>query len=138
MAAPGMARDRSASANTTSGDFPPSSSDTRFRLPAAAWMICRPVGVDPVNATLSTPGCSARAAPALSPKPVTMFTTPSGRPASVSSSPRRSATRLASSAGLSTIVQPVASTGAIFQMALLTGRFHGTIAATTPTGSLRV
>ena len=50
----------------------------------------------------------------------------------------RSAARLASSAGLSTIVQPVASAGAIFQIALLTGRFHGTIAATTPTGSLSV
>jgi hypothetical protein len=31
---------------------------------------------------------------------------------------------------------PVASTGAIFHTALLIGRFHGTIAATTPTGSL--
>jgi len=67
-----------------------------------------------------------------------MFTTPSGTPASAISSPMRSAARLASSAGLSTIVQPVASTGAIFQMALLTGRFHGTIAATTPTGSFSV
>jgi hypothetical protein len=39
---------------------------------------------------------------------------------------------------LSTIVQPVASTGAIFHTALLTGRFQGTMAATTPTGSLTV
>src|SRR5262249_48424705 len=97
-----------------------------------------PVAVDPVNATLSTPGYSARAAPAVPPNPVTMFTTPAGRPIPVSSSPRRSATRLASSAGLSTMVQPGASTGPIFHTALLTGRFHGTIAATTPTGSLTV
>jgi hypothetical protein len=36
----------------------------------------------PVNATLSTSLCAAKAAPAVSPKPVTTFTTPSGTPAS--------------------------------------------------------
>ena len=33
------------------GDLPPSSSETFFRLPAEAWMIFRPVMCDPVNAT---------------------------------------------------------------------------------------
>jgi hypothetical protein len=69
---------------------------------------------------------------------VTTFSTPAGIPASSASSPSRSATRDASSAGLRTSVQPAASDGAIFQIALLIGRFHGTIAATTPTGSFRV
>ena len=39
----------------------------------------------------------------------------------------RSATRLACSAGLSTIVQPDASTGASFQSTLLIGLFQGMI-----------
>ena len=48
-----------------------------------------PTSVEPVKATLSTSGCLASAAPAVSPKPVTMLTTPSGMPASAISSPKR-------------------------------------------------
>ena len=73
---------RSASGNTITGDLPPSSSDTFLRLPAAAWMISRPTSPDPVNAILSTSPCAASAAPAVSPKPGTILTTPSGKPAS--------------------------------------------------------
>src|ERR1700684_2225528 len=51
------------------GDLPPSSSDTFFKLPAAAWTISLPTSVDPVNAILSTSGWAASAAPAVSPKP---------------------------------------------------------------------
>ena len=76
-----IAASRSASAKTTFGDLPPSSSETFLRLPAAAWTISLPTSVEPVNATLSTSGWPDSAAPA-SPKPVTMLTTPSGRPAS--------------------------------------------------------
>ena len=43
-----------------------------------------------------------------------------------------------SSAGLSTTVQPAASAGASFQLARLSGKFHGTMAPTTPTGSFSV
>ena len=42
------------------------------------------------------------------------------------------------SAGLSTIVQPAASAGATFHIAISSGKFHGTIWPHTPTGSLRV
>ena len=35
--------------------------------------------------------------------------------------------------GLTTTVQPAASAGAIFQVASISGEFHGVIAATTPT-----
>jgi hypothetical protein len=90
IAAPGTAASISASEKTMSGDFPPSSSDTRFRLPADAFTIDCPVTCDPVNATLSTPGCAASAAPAVSPYPGTMLMTPGGTPASSASSPRRS------------------------------------------------
>jgi hypothetical protein len=111
---------------------------TRLRFPAAARTMWRPTSVEPVNATLSTSECSLSWAPAVSPMPVTMLTTPSGTPAPASSSPMRRATRLASSAGLSTMVQPEASTGASFHSTLLIGPFQGMIEATTPTGSRSV
>ena len=43
-----------------------------------------------------------------------------------------------SSAGLITIVLPVASAGPIFQLAMLSGKFHGVISPTTPSGSRKV
>src|SRR5580704_16488360 len=137
LAAPITAASRSASANTTLGDLPPSSSETFLRLPAAAPTISLPTSVEPVNATLSTSSWPDSAAPA-SPKPVTMLTTPPGRPASSSSSPRKSAESGVCSAGFNTTVQPVASAGPSFHAAISSGKFHGMIWPTTPTGSRRV
>ena len=37
-------------------------------------------------------------------------------------------------AGLKTTVLPVTSAGAIFQIGIATGKFHGVMQATTPTG----
>ena len=71
------------------GLLPPSSSVTFFRLPVAACTISLPTSVEPVKATLSTSSWAARAAPAVSPKPVTTFTTPSGMPASAMSWARK-------------------------------------------------
>ena len=84
LAAPSTAPD-SASSNTMFGLLPPSSSETFFRFPVAACTISLPTSVEPVNATLSTSSWAARAAPAVSPKPVITFTTPSGIPASAMS-----------------------------------------------------
>ncbi len=103
----------------------------------AAWAISLPTSVLPVKATLSTPSCSASAAPA-SPKPVITLSTPGGIPASSASSPRRSALSGVCSAGLRMIVQPVASAGPTFQAAISSGKFQGMIWATTPIGSLIV
>jgi hypothetical protein len=47
----------------------------------------------------------------------------------------RSAVSGVSGEGLSTTVQPAASAGATFHSAMASGKFHGTMAATTPTGS---
>src|ERR1700730_3227900 len=77
---PLIATSISASGKTIAGDFPPSSRDNFFRLRAAAWTISLPPSVEPVNATLSTSGCAAKAAPAVSPSPVRMLTTPGGKP----------------------------------------------------------
>ena len=67
-----------------------------------------------------------------------MFTTPSGSPASSSSSPRRSAVRGVCSAGFNTDVLPHASAGPSFHAAISSGKFHGMICPQTPTGSRSV
>ena len=108
---PASADSRSASSKTMLGDFPPSSSDTRFRFPFAASAIFWPVVCSPVNVILSTSVCAASGAPAVSPKPVITFTTPGGNPTSVISSARRSAESGVCSAGLRTTVFPAARAG---------------------------
>src|SRR5580700_4616170 len=52
--------------------------------------------------------------------------------------PRRDALSGVCSAGFRTMVQPAASAGAIFQAAIISGKFHGMIWPTTPTGSRKV
>src|SRR5215469_955466 len=79
LAAPGIAAFRSASGKMILGDLPPSSRVIFFRLLAPeALTISLPTSVEPVNATLSTSGWAAMAAPAVSPKPGTILTTPAG------------------------------------------------------------
>src|SRR5439155_919747 len=100
---------RSTSSKMMWGDFPPSSSVTVFRLVADICTISRPVTYSPVKAILSTPGCEARAAPAVGPNPGTTLSTPSGSPASAV---RRASSRLVigvCSAGFRTTVLPLAS-----------------------------
>src|ERR1700691_2482385 len=117
------------------GDLPPSSSDTRFRLPVEAARIILPTSVEPVKLTLSMSGCSVIELPAPGPKPVTILTTPSGIPASWISSPSRSAVSGVCSAGFRITVFPQASAGAIFCAAIIRGKFHGVIRPQTPIGS---
>lgn len=88
-------------------------------------MIC-PTSVEPVKAILHTSGWSTRAAP-VSPKPVTIFTTPGGNPASLINSPNFNADKGVYSAGFKTIVHPAAKAGANFHVAINNGKFHGTI-----------
>ena len=71
----------SASSKTSNADFPPVSSVTFLRLIAASFITCRPVAVDPVKLSLSTPRCDAIAAPAVRPVPFKTLTTPGGKPA---------------------------------------------------------
>ena len=121
------------------GLLPPSSKVSFFRLlaPEAA-TISLPTSVEPVKATLSTSPCAASAAPAVSPYPGTTFTTPSGTPASAISSASFSSVSGVCSAGLSTTQLPVASAGPSFHAAISSGKFHGMICPTTPTGSRSV
>ena len=119
------------------GLLPPSSRVTRFSERPHFSPISRPTTVEPVKATLSTPGLSTSAAPVV-PSPVRTLSVPSGKPASSASSPRRSAVSGVCSAGFRTIEQPAARAGATFQIAISSGKFQGTIWAQTPTGSRSV
>ncbi len=58
---------RSASGSTTDADLPPSSSATRLMPAAASSPTRRPARVEPVNETMSTSGCPARASPTTGP-----------------------------------------------------------------------
>ncbi|MNO93857.1 hypothetical protein D3C76_854640 [compost metagenome] len=130
------ARSRSRqSANTRFGLLPPHSSQTCLRLDCAAYcMKYLPTWVEPVNTSASTSMCRPRALPAVSPRPGTTFSTPSGMPASSASSASRRAENGDCSAGLSTTELPAASAGASFQAAMSSGKFHGTTAPITPSG----
>ena len=103
------------------GLLPPSSSDTRLSVVAAAAAMRRPVSVSPVKATLSMPGCAAIACPTSAPGPGMTLSTPAGMPASSASSPSRMAVSGVADAGLRTTVFPVASAGATFQAAIISG-----------------
>ena len=69
---------------------------------------------------------------------VQVLTFYSGMPAARISSASRRADNGVSSAGLSTTVFPQASAGPSFQLAMLSGKFQGTIRPTTPSGSRKV
>ena len=84
-------------------------------------MIVLPTSTLPVKAILSTSGWATIAAPAVSPPPVTTFTTPGGSPASVKLDASASIESGVCSAGFSTIVQPAQIAGASFHDAMSSG-----------------
>ncbi|MNJ54654.1 hypothetical protein D3C77_501050 [compost metagenome] len=59
-------------------------------------------------------------------------------PTSLLNSTRRNRLSGENSLGLRTMVHPVASAEPSFHTAIISGKFHGTIPATTPKGSRRV
>src|SRR5437764_9478048 len=97
----------SASESTSIASLPPSSSSTGVNVSAQAAMILRPVGADPVNATLSTPAWQS-AAP-VSPSPVTTWNTGCSGTASRNASARKTPTAGVYSLGLNTTALPAAS-----------------------------
>ena len=118
--APSTAISKSASAKKMLGDLPPSSSEIFFSVAAAARMIVLPTSALPVNAILSTSGCATIAAP-VPPSPVTMLTTPGGRPASAKLEASARTHSGVCSAGFSTVVQPAQIAGASFHAAISIG-----------------
>ena len=99
-------------------------------------MMRRPVAVDPVKVIMSTRGSVVSTSPTRWSDEATTLTTPAGM--SVSSAmirPRTVADHGVSGAGLSTTVLPAARAGPSLARFRLSGKFHGVMAPTTPTGS---
>src|SRR5919108_1670384 len=103
------ARSRSASASTSSGALPPSSSSTRLRWRPAFSATIRPTRVEPVKLIRLTAGCaisSSTTSAASSGSLVTTPTAPLGTPASVSASTIAACVRGHCSDAFSTTVLP--------------------------------
>ena len=131
-----QASGRSASSSTIVADLPPSSRNRRFIVAAPFSMIRFPTAVEPVKEIRSTFGESVSSSPTRWSEAVTTLTTPGGMSVrSAIKRPRRVALKGVSGAGLSTTVLPVASAWPILWIVTSNGKFHGTIAPTTPTGS---
>ncbi len=130
---PSTAWSSGASSKTMLAALPPSSRVARVRVPAMERAMALPTPVEPVKAILSMPSCSTNACP-VGPAPVMMLTTPGGRSACWHTCANSSAVNGVVSAGLRTTVLPVARAGAIFHASISSGKFHGMICPTTPTG----
>src|ERR1700681_431238 len=99
-------------------------------------MICLPVVVSPVKETLEIRGLAARAWLTDPPGPVTTLNTPGGRISAIRPARIRRVKGVLD-AGLMIVQLPAASAGAIFHAAISSGKFHGMIWPTTPSGSLK-
>ncbi len=87
---------------------------------AAAPAIHLPVPGEPVSETMSTSGCVTSRAPVGWPWPQMTFMTPGGNSSAAISASFSDVTGVVS-AGLRTSVQPVASAGPSFQIAIIIG-----------------
>ena len=137
-AAQRAAGSRSASSQTTSGFLPPSSSDTRARREPATRAISRPTAVDPVKLTTATRGSATSGAPASSPRPWTMLSTPGGRPASWAMRPKHQAVAGVSSAAFRTAALPHTRAGNTFHATLAIGVLAAMMRPAIPRGSRTV
>ena len=139
--APSTAESMSASSKTMKGALPPSSSDIFLIVGAHCFIRMRPTSVEPVKLRWRTVS-EAHSTPPISidesASPVTMLSTPAGRPARRASSAQASADSGVCSAGLMTTGQPAASAGATLRVIIATGKFHGVIAAHTPMACFRM
>src|SRR5947199_10644877 len=79
-------------------------------------------------------GWTTRPSPTTEPLPVSMFTTPGGKPASSSTSTNRAAQRGVRLDGFRTNEQPAISAAPLFHAGIAIGKFQGVIRPTGPTG----
>ena len=84
--------------------------------------------------TIRTSGFEVSSPPIFTASPVTTLSTPAGIPACTASSAKASAQSGVSGAGFTTTVQPAARAGEILRVIMASGKFHGVMAPTTPTG----
>jgi len=128
----------SLSSKTTQHDLPPSSSDNRFMLSAAARMIRLPTSVEPVKLITSTSADSTSRAAASAPFSRSRLTAPAG---SAGWSRQRIIAAVINdvwAAGLTMAVHPAARAGARDRTSSTAGAFHGTMIAATPAASRNI
>jgi hypothetical protein len=94
----------------------------------------RPTALEPVKAMKRVLGCSTMALPKVAPEPGQKLTTPSGMPASSSTSTNLAAMVGASLEGLRMTVLPVTMEAAVMPAMMAKGKFHGGMTAPTPSG----
>ncbi|MNC42391.1 hypothetical protein D3C75_912060 [compost metagenome] len=133
---PFTANSRSASSKTITGALPPNSSDSFLMVGAHCAINKRPVSVEPVKLSLRTVALRHSSPPISLASPVITCNNPCGKPASSASFASASAVSGVCSAGFMIIAQPAASAGATLRVIIAAGKFHGVIAAQTPTGCL--
>ena len=118
--------------------MPPSSNEVFFSIGPVIPAMRQPTALLPVKLIALVPGCCTMASPTVGPRPLTTFSTPSGKPISAASAASMVAVRGVTSEGFATTVLPAASAGAIFQVNRYSGRFHGLMQPTTPSGGRSV
>ena len=129
---------QSLSANTSVAFLPPSSSEVFFSIGPVMPAMRRPTALLPVKLIALVEGCCTMASPTFGPRPLTTLSTPAGNPISAANAANIVAVRGVTSEGLATTVLPAASAGAIFQVNRYSGRFHGLMQPTTPSGKRSV
>ena len=108
---------------------------TRFTVGAESAISFLPTAVDPVKLSFLMTGLPVKTGPITEASPVTTEKSPGGRPARRASSASARGEKGVWGAGFTRIEQPAARAGATFRVIIATGKFHGVIAAQTPTGS---
>lgn len=133
---PPTAVSRSASSKTGTAALSPSSIDVRFSVSAHWASSSRPISVEPVKRMWRTSGLPVSSGPISGVAPTTTLSTPAGSPARSASSAKASAVSGVCSAVFTTIVRLASSAGPTLRVVIAAGKFHGVIAAHTPSGSL--
>ncbi len=124
----------SASASTSAGSLPPSSSVTRVRLSEAMAMIRLPAPTLPVKPTLRTRGSWISTGPSTASAPETTLSTPGGSCVAMCSTVRTNDSGVVGGA-LTTTVLPATSAWGSDAARIASGQLKGTISETTPSGS---
>ena len=116
--------------------MPPSSIETRSSWSADCFTSCLPIGVEPVKVSLrsrESPISGSITSEVLGGGDDVEHAV-GGTPTSVSRSASASIVSGVCDAGLTTIVQPAARAGPILRVPMASGKFHGVIISTGPTG----
>ncbi|MNS74167.1 hypothetical protein D3C72_1076340 [compost metagenome] len=130
----------SADESTTIAFWPPVSAisgmvwPSSSRRSASVRAMMRATSVEPVNITPRTAGLATSWAPTVSPRPGSSCTAPAGTPAARKMATACAAINGVCSAGLATTVLPAASAAATWPVKMASGKFHGLMHSTVPSG----